>query len=129
MTKYTDEEIEYIMETSETMQKFVLGAEGILSEMDYDTAFRFVLGITQTSQEHISTILNDVVHGKGSDEQLRVIIAHLAPACLLITQTLYSALDRDVLIDKSLFIDELAKRATATAKMALTTLDGEKHAH
>ena len=129
MTKYTDEEIADLMKTAGVLQKFVLGAEGILSEMDYDTAFRFVLGIAQTSQEHISTILNDVVHGKGSDEQLRQIIAQLAPACLVLTQTLYSAIDGNVLLDKSLFIDELAKRATITANMAFNSVDGGEHAH
>jgi len=129
MVEYTDAEIEYITETSETLQGFVLGAEEVLSDMDYDSAFKFVLGVTQTAQEHISTILNDVAHGKGSDEQLRLVVTHLAPACLLFTQTIYSAIDANVLIDRSKFIDALTERATKTAEMALNQLEGSKHAH
>ena len=129
MREYTEAELDYIRETSETLQKFVLGADEILSDMDYDNAFRFVLGISQTAQEHIATILNEVVHGKGSDEQLRCVIAHLAPACLLFTQTLYSALDSTVLVNRASFIDELARRATKTADMALQQLGENKDAH
>lgn len=129
MVEYTDAELEYIQETSEALQMFVLGAEEVLSGLDYDSAFRFVLGITQTAQEHIATILNEVAHGKGSEEQLRLVITHLAPACLLFTQTLYASIDSEVLLDRSKFIDALTARATITAGIALNQYRGGKHAH
>jgi hypothetical protein len=129
MEEYTDAELEYITETSETLQRFALGAEEVLSGLDYDSAFRFVLGVSQTAQEHISNILNDVAHGKGSEEQIRLAVTHLAPACLILTQVLYASLDSRVLIDRSKFVDALSERATATAEMALNQLEGKTHAH
>ena len=129
MVEYSDAELEYIQETSEALQMFVLGAEEVLSGLDYDSAFRFVIGVSQTAQEHISTILNDVAHGKGTDEQIRLIVTHLAPACLLLTQALYSSLDADVLIDRSKFIDAITRRTVETSKMALHQFGGSKHAH
>jgi hypothetical protein len=85
--------------------------------------------VSQTAQEHISNILNDVAHGKGSEEQIRLAVTHLAPACLILTQVLYASLDSRVLIDRSKFVDALSERATATAEMALNQLEGKTHAH
>lgn len=126
---YTKAEMEYINETAETLQMFALGAKDVLSEMDYETAFRFVVGVNQTAQEHVSNILNDVAQGKGSEEQIRTVVTQLAPACLLFTQTIYSALDSSVLIDRSMFVDALSERAGTTAEMASKHLGGMKHAH
>jgi len=124
MIEYTDSEIKDILEKSEVMQRFILGAQEILSDMDYNTAFKFILGITQTAQEHIANTLMEVAEGKGTEEQLRRVLTHLAPACLILTQMLYSALDSTVLIDRSRFVDEVTRRATETTDMAIIQLGG-----
>ena len=124
MIEYTDSEIKDILEKSEVMQRFILGAHDILSDMDYNTAFKFILGITQTAQEHIANTLIEIADGRGTEEQLRRVITHVAPACLILTQTLYSALDSSVLIDRSRFVDEVARRATETADAAIIKLGG-----
>jgi hypothetical protein len=124
MVEYTDNEIKDILEKSEVMQRFVLEAENILSDMDYDTAFKFILGITQTAQEHIANTLIEIADGRGTDEQVRRVVTHLAPACLILTQMLYSALDIKVLIDRSRFVDEVTRRATETADIAIRQLGG-----
>jgi hypothetical protein len=124
MVEYTDTEIKDILEKSEVMQQFILGAQEILSDMDYNTAFKFILGITQTAQEHIANTLIEIADGRGTEEQLRRVITHLAPACLILTQMLYSALDNTVLIDRSRFVDEVARRATETAETTIIKLGG-----
>jgi hypothetical protein len=124
MVEYTDKEIKDILEKSEVMQRFILGAHDILSDMDYNTAFKFILGITQTAQEHIANTLIEIADGRGTEEQLRRVITHLAPACLILTQMLYSALDNTVLIDRSRFVDEVARRATETAETTIIKLGG-----
>jgi hypothetical protein len=106
------------------MQQFILGAQEILSDMDYNTAFKFIVGITQTAQEHIANTLIEIADGRGTEEQLRRVITHLAPACLILTQMLYSALDNTVLIDRSRFVDEVARRATETAETTIIKLGG-----
>jgi hypothetical protein len=124
MVEYTDTEIKDILEKSEVMQQFILGAQEILSDMDYNTAFKFIVGITQTAQEHIANTLIEIADGRGTEEQLRRVITHLAPACLILTQMLYSALDNTVLIDRSRFVDEVARRATETAETTIIKLGG-----
>jgi len=127
--KYTETEWDYIRETSETIQKFVLGAGEILDDMDYDSAFKFILGVTQTAQDHIATTLNEVAQGKGTEEDIRLLVTHLAPAVLLNIQLLYSAIDRKVLVDRSKFIDEVTRRSAETVNLALNQLGGKRNAH